>query len=81
MDTSESITDHGLFWTKDRERKRLWGTLSIGEFDEARLETFGSLIATEEEKHQTIVGLIRGGQIPVTLLDCFPINTQGQSCA
>ena len=76
MDTSDSITEHGLFWIKDRERQRLWGTLSIGEFDDARLETFGSLIATEEEKHQTIVGLIRGGQIPVTLLDCFPIKNQ-----
>ena len=76
MDTSKSTTEHGLFWVKNHEQNKLWGTLRINEINEARLETFGSLIEHGEENPQTIVGQIKGGQLPVTLLNCFPINTQ-----
>ena len=76
MYAAESKTEHGLFWVSNDEDKKLWGTLQINEINEARVETFGSLIGTREENPQTIVGLIKGGQQAVTLLNCFPINTR-----
>lgn len=73
---NESITEHGLFWINGQEQKRAWGTILINEINEVRLETFGSLIGTKIEDTQTIVGLIKGGQRPVTLLNCFPLRTE-----
>ena len=44
MDNNEPITEHGLFWLRDNEHRRLWGTLYVNELNESTLETFGSLI-------------------------------------
>ena len=76
MDDNEPITEHGLFWLRDNEQRKLWGTLYVSEVNESRLETFGSLIEREEETLHTIVGQIRSGQEWVTLIDCFPTHTQ-----
>ena len=76
MGDNEPITEHGLFWLRDNEQRKLWGTLYINEVNEAKLETFGSLIDPGEETLHTIVGQIRSGQEWVTLIDCFPTNTR-----
>ena len=76
MDNNEPITEHGLFWLGDDERRKLWGTLHINEAKESKLETFGSLIDRSEEGPHTIVGRVRTGQVPVTLIDCLHTNTQ-----
>ena len=81
MDTNEATSEHGLFWLKNHEQKKLWGTLRINEINEATLETFGSLIDLAEEHTRTIVGLVKQGQTPVTLLNCFPIKTQDSLAA
>ncbi len=75
MDAIEPITEHGLFWLRDNEQRKLWGTLHVNEANESKLETFGSLIGPEEEGLHTILGQIRSGQELVTLIDCFPTNT------
>ena len=62
MGDNEPITEHGLFWLRDNEQRKLWGTLYINEVNEAKLETFGSLIDPGEETLHTIVGQIRSGQ-------------------
>ena len=56
--------------------EKLWGTLYINETNEVMLETFGSLLEPRAEGPQTIIGRIKGGQEPVTLMDCFPTNTR-----
>ena len=76
MDNNVPLTEHGLFWLSNNEQKRLWGTLYVDEMNEARLETFGSLIDPNEGGLHTILGHIRSGQVWVTLVDCFPTNTQ-----
>lgn len=76
MNGSEPMTEHGLFWLRDNEQKKLWGTLYISETNEVELETFGSLIDPMEGGSMTILGQIRSGQEWVTLIDCFPTNTQ-----
>lgn len=76
MENNESITEHGLFWHQDNDQRKLWGTLRINEINEARLETFGSLIANEERSQSNIVGQIKGGGEWVTLINCLPMNTQ-----
>ena len=75
MDNTEPTTEHGLFWLRDNEDRKLWGTLYVNEVNEAKLETFGSLIDPSEETLHTIVGQIKSGQELVTLIDCFPTNT------
>ena len=75
MDRNEPITEHGKFWLMDNEQKQLWGSLYINEVNEAKLETFGSLIGPTEAGLHTIVGKIRSGQELVTLIDCFPTNS------
>ena len=76
MDNNAPITEHGLFWLRDNDQKRLWGTLYVNEINEANLETFGSLIDPYERGYHTIVGQITSGQELVTLIDCFPTNTR-----
>ena len=76
MDDNLPITEHGLFWLRDREQKKLWGTLYVNEMNEAKLETFGSLIDPNEGGLHTILGHVGSGQVWVTLVDCFPTNTQ-----
>ena len=76
MDNNEPITEHGLFWLRDNEQRRLWGTLYVNEVNESTLDTFGSLIDPQGEGSHTIVGRIRAGQEFVTLIDCFPTNTR-----
>ena len=76
METKETMIDHGQFWLQGNEQRRLWGTLSINEFNDSRLETFGSLIDPTEGSSRTIVGLISSGQQYVTLIDCIPTKTQ-----
>ena len=76
MDNTEPSSEHGLFWLRDNEDRKLWGTLYVNEVNESRLETFGSLIDPAEETLHTIVGQIRSGQECVTLIDCFPTNTR-----
>ena len=75
MENNEPITEHGLFWLRDHEQRKLWGTLYVNEVNESTLETFGSLIDPRDEISHTIVGQIRSGQEFVTLIDCFPTNT------
>lgn len=75
MEINEPITEHGQFWLMDNERSRLWGTLYINELNKGTLETFGSLIDPEGESVHAIVGRIKSGQEFVTLIDCFPTNT------
>ncbi len=75
MHAIEPIAEHGLFWLRDNEQRKLWGTLHVNEANESKLETFGSLIGPEEEGLHTILGQIRSGQELVTLIDCFPTNT------
>ena len=70
------ITEHGLFWRQDSDQRKLWGTLRIRETNEARLETFGSLIDFEERSAINIIGQIKGGFGWVTLINCFPVNTK-----
>ena len=72
MDNNEPITEHGLFWLRDDERRKLWGTLQINEATASKLETFGSFIDHGEEGPHTIVGRVRTGTVWVTLIDCFP---------
>ena len=76
MDRNEPITEHGLFWLRDNEQRQLWGSLCINEVNEAKLETFGSLIDPTEGGLHTIVGQIRSGQEWVTLIDCLPTTSQ-----
>ena len=76
MDYNEPITEHGLFWLRDNEQRKLWGTLYVNEVNGSQLETFGSLIHPLEGSLHTIVGQIRSGQEWVTLIDCFPTNNQ-----
>ena len=76
MDNREAITEHGLFWRQDNGQRKLWGTLRINEINEATLETFGSLIGNEERSPCNIIGQINGGFGEVTLINCFPVNTQ-----
>ena len=76
MDNNKPITEHGLFWLRDNEQRKLWGTLYVNEVNESTLETFGSLIDPSEGRLHTIMGQIRSGQEWVTLIDCFPTNTQ-----
>ena len=76
MDNNERITEHGLFWLRDNEQRKLWGTLHVNELNEAKLETFGSLIEPREVASHTIVGQIRSGQKWVTLIDCFLTSTK-----
>ena len=76
MNKREEITEHGLFWRQDNDQRKLWGTLRISETKEARLETFGSLSDFEERSQINIIGQIKGGDGWVTLINCFPVNTQ-----
>ena len=76
MDKNEPITEHGLFWLRDHEQRKLWGTLYVNEVNESTLETFGSLIDPSDDGSHTIVGQIRAGQELVTLIDCFPTSTR-----
>ena len=76
MDNREAITEHGQFWRQDNGQRKLWGTLRINEVNEATLETFGSLIVNEERSPFNIIGQINRGIGWVTLINCFPINTQ-----
>ena len=76
MDDREAITEHGLFWRQDNGQRKLWGTLRINKINEATLETFGSLIDNEGRPPSNIIGQIKGGFDWVTLINCFPINTQ-----
>ena len=76
MDNNGPITEHGLFWLRDNEQRKLWGTLYINEVNESKLETFGSLIEPRGETSDTIVGQIGSGREWVTLIDCFPTNTE-----
>ena len=78
MENRKPITEHGLFWLRDNEERKLWGTLYVDERNGARLETFGSLIDVGEETLHTIMGQIRSGGQWVTLIDCFPTNTLNQ---
>lgn len=75
MNERTDITEHGLFWRQDNDQRKLWGTLRISETNEARLETFGSLIDFEERSAINIIGQIKGGFGWVTLINCFPVNT------
>ena len=76
MNDKDSILEHGLFWLSENDERKLWGTLRISEVNEVRLETFGSLISERADRTQRIIGLISGGQEYVTLVGCFPIQTQ-----
>ena len=87
MDDKRPIAKHGRFWLIDNEQRQLWGTLYIGELNEAKLETHGSLIETwvgtkerlelwEDIPSHTIVGQIKPGGEWVTLIDCLVSNTQ-----
>ena len=75
MTDKELLAEHGLFWLSQNDERKLWGTLRINEINEARLETFGSLIAEMDDGLHRVIGQIRGGTDFVTLVDCFPINT------
>ena len=75
MNKRESKTQHGLFWRQNDDQRKLWGTLRINENNEATLETFGSLIATEERSPVDLIGQIDPGYARLTLINCFPINT------
>ncbi len=75
-DNNGTKTERGLFWLRENDQNKLWGTLFIDEKNEARVETFGSLVKPYEMRPQTIVGQIRSGQRAVTLIDCFPVNTE-----
>ena len=75
MDNNVPFTEHGLFWLRENEHRKLWGTLNVNEVNEATLETFGSLVDPSEGGSHTILGQIRSGQKWVTLIDCFPTNT------
>ena len=75
MDNNEPITEHGLFWLRDNQQRKLWGTLHVNDLNEAKLETFGSLIDPSDVKSHTIVGQIRSGIQFVTLINCFPTST------
>ena len=76
MGNNGPITEHGLFWLRDNAERKLWGTLYVNEANEAKLDTFGSLIDPAEEILHTIVGQIKSGQEWVTLMDCAPTDTQ-----
>ena len=76
MMDKDLLSENGLFWLAENDENELWGTLRVNEFNEARLETFGSLISDRAEGRHRIIGRIRGGFEYVTLIDCFPINTQ-----
>ena len=76
MNDKELLSEHGLFWLSENDERKLWGTLRINEINEARLETFGSLISERDGRKYRILGQIKGGQKYITLIDCFPINTQ-----
>ena len=75
MNDVELLSEHGLFWLPEDDKKKVWGTLRVNEVSEASLETFGALISNWGEGLHKIVGQIRGGTESVTLIDCFPINT------
>lgn len=75
MNDKEETTEHGQFSRQDNDQKKLWGTLRISENNEARLETFGSLVDFEERSFINIIGQIKGGYGWVTLINCFPVNT------
>ena len=76
MNDKEILSEHGLFWLSENDERKLWGTLRVNEINEARLETFGSLISERDGRKHRILGQIKGGQKYITLIDCFPINTQ-----
>ena len=76
VDNNVPLTEHGLFWLSDNEQRKLWGTLYVDELYEAKLETFGSLIDPNAGGVHTILGRVRSGQVLMTLIDCFPTNTQ-----
>ena len=76
MKDKDLLSEKGLFWLAENDENKLWGTLSVNEFYEAQLETFGSLISGYGEGLHRIIGQIRGGQEYVTLIDCFPTKTQ-----
>ena len=75
MDNKDTMVEHGQFWLRSNEQRKLWGTLYVNELNESKLETFGSLMDPGEESLCTIVGQIRSGQEYVTLINCFPTNT------
>ncbi len=76
MDSNKPITEYGLFWLRENEQRKLWGTLYVNEANESTLETFGSLIGQSEEGLHTIVGQISSGRKLATLIGCFPTNTR-----
>lgn len=76
MKIQEQRSEHGMFWLAENKEKRVWGTLHIDEAGEAKVETFGALLPEWAEGMHKIVGRIKGGTEPVTLIDCFPVNTQ-----
>ena len=78
MDSNKPITEYGLFWLRENEQRKLWGTLYVNEANESTLETFGSLVDQSEGGLHTIVGKISSGQKCATLIDCFPTNTRNQ---
>ena len=78
MDSNKPITEYGLFWLRETEQRKLWGTLYVNEANESTLETFGSLIDPSEGGLHTIVGQISSGKKWATLIDCFPTNTRNQ---
>ena len=75
MTDKELLSEHGLFWLSQNDERKLWGTLRINEINEARLETFGSLITEMDDGLHRVIGQIRGGTDFVTLVDCFPTST------
>ena len=79
MNNREVKNQHGLFWRQDNDQRQLWGTLRINEINEATLETFGSLINTEERSPVNIIGQINPGYTRLTLINCLPTNTTNQS--
>ena len=70
------LSEQGLFWLLKSDKKTVWGTLSIDEFNETTLETFGELIPESEDDLRTIVGQVKGGTESVTLIDCFSLNSK-----
>ena len=61
MDNNDAVFEHGQFWLRSNEQRKLWGTLYVNELHESKLETFGSLIDPSEESSCTIVGQVRSG--------------------
>ena len=74
-------TIDGLFWLKNLDTTKLWGTLTVSPTKDMTLKTFGSLLDTDDEKVETIIGQVEGGDEFVTLLNCFVKNTKGKPVA